>query len=366
MTMFHRDGYCNPALWGLVLAAGDGRRLQSYIRKVRGEDLPKQYVNFIGRRSMLEQTFDRVERLIPARQIVTVVSKSHLRYGAVRSQLARRAPQGVVVQPENKETGPGILLPLMHIYKRCPEAIVAVFPSDHFILEEDRFMDHVKLAARAVAHDSSRFVLLAMEAQHPEVEYGYILPRADEGSVSLWGMRSTARFVEKPDPATARSLIHCGALWNTMIMVFKVSTVLEAMQRLCPTMYSRFRGVLDAIGTADETKITDEIYQTLEPLNFSTAFLEKFADASPDMLSVLPVLQVSWSDWGSPKRLLRALELLGHPAQRVNRQRRSSVPAYAQRKNNRRDTVPWRADTGSSAKRNVTHDLKRVIGSGPA
>ena len=77
-------------------------------------------------------------------------------------------------------------------------------------------------------------------------------------------------------------------------------------------MYSRFSGVLDAIGTADETKITDEIYQTLEPLNFSTAFLEKFADTSPDMLSVLPVLQVSWSDWGSPRRLLRALELLGH------------------------------------------------------
>ena len=53
------------------------------------------------------------------------------------------------MQPANKETGPGILLPLMFIYKRCPHAIVAVFPSDHFVLEEDRFMNHVKLAVRA-------------------------------------------------------------------------------------------------------------------------------------------------------------------------------------------------------------------------
>src|SRR5262245_5485899 len=169
MTMNHRDGSRVPSLWGLILAAGDGRRLQHYVRQVRGEELPKQYVNFIGRRSMLEHTYNRVEKVIPPRQIVTVVSKQHLRHELVRQQLARRAVQNIIVQPENKETGPGILLPLMHINKRCPEAIVAVFPSDHFILEENRFMDHVALAARAVAHDDSRFVILAMEAQHPEV-----------------------------------------------------------------------------------------------------------------------------------------------------------------------------------------------------
>ena len=154
-----------------------------------------------------------------------------------------------------------------------------------------------------------------------------------------------------------------------MIMVFKVCAVLEAMQKLCPTMYSRFTPLLDAIETADETKITEEIYQTLEPLNFSTAFLEKFADTSPDMLSVLPVLQVSWSDWGSPKRLLHALELLGRPAQRVNRQRRSSVPAHTQRKNNRRDTVPWRRrslirQTERHSRLEAGHQLRFCLTSG--
>ena len=89
--------------------------------------------------------------------------------------MSSRDQDTVIVQPANKETGPGILLPLMYLYKRCPEAIVSVFPSDHFILEEDRFMAHVDLAAQAVARNPSRIVLLAMEAHAPEVEYGYVV-----------------------------------------------------------------------------------------------------------------------------------------------------------------------------------------------
>lgn len=339
MTTNHRDGSSVSSLWGLILAAGDGRRLQNYVRQVRGEDLPKQYVNFIGRRSMLEHTYDRVEKVIPANQIVTVVSKQHLRYGPVRCQLSRRAPQDIIVQPQNKETGPGILLPLMYINKRCPDAIVAVSPSDHFILEENRFMDHVALAARAVAHDGSRFVILAMEAQHPEVEYGYILPRANEGWVDLWGIRNTALFIEKPDRMTAHTLIGAGALWNTMIMVFKLRNLLEAMQKLCPRMYSDFSRIQDAIGTANETKVVEDIYQNLKPENFSTAFLEKIAAIRPNMLSVLPVLRVSWSDWGSPERLLRAQDLLGERAQRAKPQRPKPAASRAPQKNNRHDVL---------------------------
>ena len=102
--------------------------------------LPKQYVIFIGRHSLIEHTFKRAETLIARQNILTIVGKQHLVHVEVRQQLASRHPGTVVVQPANKETGPGILFPLMHIYKRCPEAIVSVFPSDHFILEEARFM----------------------------------------------------------------------------------------------------------------------------------------------------------------------------------------------------------------------------------
>jgi mannose-1-phosphate guanylyltransferase len=310
MRTFGHDTSRNSVLWGLVLAAGDGRRLQSYIQTLRGENLPKQYVNFVGRRSMLEHTIDRAKKLISPRRIVTIVSRQHLQFTTVRRQLIRQPPTNVIVQPENRETLPGILLPLMHLYKCCSESIVAVFPSDHFILEEDRFMDYVAQAALAVAHDPARLVLLAVEPQDPETEYGYVVPRANDGHLSIWGTRGAVRFVEKPNAAMARGLIESGALWNTMIMVFKVRTLLQLIQNLCPAMYLDFRRILPVLGSANETKVVNEIYRTLEPMNFSKVFLERLAAVSPELISVLPVLQVSWSDWGSPERLLRAQELL--------------------------------------------------------
>lgn len=132
--------------------------------------------------------------MIPQSRILIIVSRHHLKYAEVRKQLLPWPKQNLVVQPANKETGPGVLLPLMHIYKRSPEAVVAVFPSDHFIWEENRFMDHVNLAAQKVARDPSRIILLAVEAQDAEVDYGYLIPKHDMGQFDPDGVWTVARF----------------------------------------------------------------------------------------------------------------------------------------------------------------------------
>jgi mannose-1-phosphate guanylyltransferase len=317
MFMNRHEERHRSELWGLVLAAGDGRRLQSYVQELKGEELPKQYVNFIGRRSMLEHTFQRAEKLIPSEQILTIVARQHLEHSEVRRQLSSRPTQTIIVQPDNKETGAGILLPVVHLFKRRPEAIVALFPSDHFILEEDRFMNHVGLAAQAVAGDPSRIVLLAMEAQSPEVEYGYVMPGESLSHGGLWGTRRVVRFVEKPDAHLAQELVAAGGLWNTMIMVFKVKTLLEMARRIAPATYLRFSRILVAIGTRREADTIAEVYQSLEPMNFSKAFLEKASAIYPGAISVLPVLHVQWTDLGSRQRVVELQEKLEPPAHRA-------------------------------------------------
>jgi mannose-1-phosphate guanylyltransferase len=236
--MINATGLDGMLLRGLVLAGGEGRRLQSYVQQLRGEELPKQYINFIGRRSMLEHTFHRVEKLIPAGRILTVVSRPHLAHAEVRRQLAARPRETLIVQPANKETGPGLLLPLMFIYKRCPEAIVALFPSDHFILEEDRFMSHVYLAVQAVKHAPARIVLLAIEPYKPETDYGYVVPHADIGRPCRFGTRPVSAFIEKPKADMALKLMMWGGLWNTMTMVFKLDTLLGFQSRVAGGMMS--------------------------------------------------------------------------------------------------------------------------------
>lgn len=303
----------------LILAAGEGRRLQALVQQLKNETLPKQYVNVIGRRSMLEHTFERAEKLIPAEQIVTVVGRHHLRHPDVRRQLAPRPPENIVVQPTNRETGPGILLPLMFVYKRCPEAVVAVFPSDHFILEESRFMQHVRIAAQAVAYDPARIVLLAIPPREPETAYGYIIPRSDLGNACPFGTLKIASFIEKPSTQLAFDLMKAGGLWNTMTMVFKLKRFLELVRGVRPALYILFRNILEALGSADEQKTIERVYQSLEAINFSAEIMEKIAARYPEALSVLPIHHVFWSDLGSRERVMQVRNaLLRRTAEETN------------------------------------------------
>ena len=88
----------------VVLAGGNGRRLESYVRRLRGDALPKQYVTLYGTHSLLERTFKRVERLVPPDRIMTAVTRDHLQYADACQQLARRLTHTVIVQPRNRNT----------------------------------------------------------------------------------------------------------------------------------------------------------------------------------------------------------------------------------------------------------------------
>src|SRR5262245_31699938 len=115
---------------GIILAAGEGTRLRPFVEKMRGCALPKQYVNFIGKRSMIEHTLSKLQKRIPAERLLPVVNLNHLRHPEVTRQLSSRPARCIIQQPDNKDTGPGLLLPLAHLYKRYPDSTVVVFPSD--------------------------------------------------------------------------------------------------------------------------------------------------------------------------------------------------------------------------------------------
>lgn len=296
----------NADLCGIVLAGGEDKRLQSLIQRLRGDTLVKQFVNFIGEHSMLERAFLRAETLIPRNRIFTVVNWSHLKYPEVRRQISRRPKGSVVVQPENKDTGPGLLLPLMHLYKRYPGSTVVIFPSDHFILEEKIFMARVHLAYRAVERDPSRLVLLGIEPDSPEPEYGYILP--SKKSIASPGLFAISRFVEKPALDTAQELILRGGLWNTMVMVFRASTLLYLLCRYFPAIYERFQRVKEAIGSPFEKAVVQETYSGIDAVNFSRDMLQLLAKRHPSRFLGLSVKGVVWSDWGSEYRITETLK----------------------------------------------------------
>ena len=296
---------------GIILAAGEGNRLRSFVENLCGYALPKQYVNFTGKRSMLEHTFSRAQKMIPPERLFTVVSQNHLRHPEVVRQLSTQPAGCIVAQPDNRDTGPGLLLPLMHLYQRYPESTVVVFPSDHFILEEDLFMVYVDLAFRVVEQDPTKVILLGMNPSEAEPEYGYIVPGGKLRSPTAPGAREVSRFVEKPDRDVARQLVSGGGLWNTLVMIFKTKIFLKEIGCIDPLLFRFFERIWKAIGTPSVGEVVKKVYEQVHPVNLSKGFLETLALQRPSRLLVLPVCGVQWSHWGSEQRIKTILRKAG-------------------------------------------------------
>src|SRR5262249_9097966 len=127
--------------WAVVLAGGEGVRLRPLIRRLYGETIPNQFPALGGSRSLLRQALDRVQLAVQSDRTVVVTLKSHDCY--LREGLDGAPVRHVLEQPEDKDTAAGVLFPVHWIHRHDPEAIVAVFPSDHFVKEEQPFMEHV-------------------------------------------------------------------------------------------------------------------------------------------------------------------------------------------------------------------------------
>jgi len=293
-----------PHLWSIVLAGGEGTRLAPMIKQWLGEDRPKQYCAFTGTRSMLQHTVDRADTLADPAQRVTVVGSSQKE--TARGQLHDRG--GVlVVQPANRDTAPGVFLPLTYVRAADPDATVVIYPSDHFVHPETQLVEAVRHAVHAIDLLEDRLILLGIKPDGLDLDYGYIqLDRyvGGYGPHSLWHV---GRFVEKPKRQLAKSLVNGQVLWNTMIIVAKVKTLWKLGTKVLPSMMDLFETLLPTVGGAREAQVLQQLYETMPKRNFSIDVLEHVFNK----VSVLDVKDVLWCDWGRPKRIAQGLRRIG-------------------------------------------------------
>ena len=219
-------------------------------------------------------------------------------------------PGRVIEQPANRDTAAGILLPLTYVMAENPEATVAIFPSDHYIAPNARFMAHVDRAYLLAERLGNMIVLLGAVPDGPEPDYGWIQPdhelRAGAGS----GVRLVRRFREKPSPGEAATFHRDGYLWNTFIMFAKAKALWTLAGERLPELRARFDDLLRSVGTDAEPSVLARIYGDMPSANFSTRILEACADRT----LVATLEGVDWSDWGRPERIEETLLKTGNPA----------------------------------------------------
>ena len=291
--------------WAVILAGGDGTRLQSMTRAITGDNRPKQFVPVIGGSTLLNQTRRRVALSIESSRTMIVVTEKHRRF--YESLADDVSPDLLLEQPVNKGTAPAILYALLRIATRSPKAVVALFPSDHFFADDEEFMSHIDVAIDAVEIQPSTVLLLGITPTTPEAEYGWIEPQPSILASAQKSITRVRKFWEKPSLNLATSLMDRGCLWNSFVMVGCVDALLKMIRAAMPEMYSAFAAITPAFETPNEHKALATLYSHIEDSNFSHQVLA----VRPEDLMVMRVGEVGWSDLGEPNRVLSALARMG-------------------------------------------------------
>ncbi len=271
--------------WGLVLAGGAGSRLQGLTRNSQGVVVPKQFCSLQGGPSLLQEALQRAAAVAPMQRVCTVVAEQHRPWW--RDMLGYLPDENIIVQPENRGTAHGVLLPLLRIAARDPQAIVVLLPADHYLSDEDILIQALREAAVWAGENRDAVYVLGMEPDEPDTELGYILP-AHRSPQTPTGV---LRFIEKPASDRARALLQQGALWNAFIMAGTANALLKLFD-------ARFDSTVQAMRDAGVAAV-EALYAHLRVVDFSRDVLQ----GNESVLQVLAVPNCGWTDLGTPRRV---------------------------------------------------------------
>jgi len=280
--------------WAVLLAGGDGTRLQSLTMKIAGDLRPKQFCSLFGGKTLLSQTQDRLAPLFRPDKMVFVVTRHHEEF--YREDLQGAIDSRIIAQPRNRGTGVAMAAALFRILQFQTDPLVAFFPCDHYYSNDEAFGQTVAAAMKFAADCPGKIILIGAEATAPEVEYGWIEPgRTIQRSASIPLMR-VSRFWEKPSLPKARALLEQGRLWNTFVTIGYASAFLDLLRLQVPD-------AMPYIAAGLERDNLEAVYRGIRPIDFSREVLAPL----PGRLLVVRDAGSGWADLGNPERVIDTL-----------------------------------------------------------
>lgn len=249
---------------------------------------PKQFIDFFGTgRSLLQMTYDRMTSLVPEDHIFLVTNADYA--ATIREQLPNVDEERLLLEPARRNTAPCIAWAANHIKALDPEASMVVTPADHLITRELEFQRSLETGFDFVeSHDA--LLTLGISPNRPETGYGYIqMGPAIEGDI-----HQVKTFTEKPNLELAQVFVSTGEfLWNSGIFLWKVDTVLKALEEHAPDIASRFDEGKGKYATPAEKEFIEKEFPACPGLSIDYALMEKATNV------VVEKVSFGWSDLGT-------------------------------------------------------------------
>ena len=273
-------------LYAVIMAGGIGSRLWPRSRSAS----PKQFLDLVGSRTMLQETVDRITPLLPLDRVLVVVGNEHA--DTVRTQVDGLPEENIILEPGPRGTAPCIGLAATVLVGRDAQATMAVCPADHVISDAAGFRQAIGAAAQIAQDDY--LVTLGIEPDHPHTGYGYIQRGASQGKVLGTPAFQVQRFTEKPNAGTAQRFVDSGEYyWNGGIFVWRADTILTAVEELLPQLYAELQRISDAWRSSKRMEVLDAAWDRVPKTTIDYGIMEK-----ADRVAVVPV-DIGWDDVGN-------------------------------------------------------------------
>ena len=271
------------SLCPVILSGGSGTRLWPLSR----EQHPKQFIPF-GEDTLFGKTLERAAGL-PNLTIPLVVCNEQHRFFASGIVLEKAVTATILLEPMPRNTAPAIALAALAAMDDGNDPVLLVLPSDHSIAPQQAFADAVSVALHGA--ESGMLVTFGIPPTRPETGYGYIR----RGEAFVWGGHKVARFVEKPDLATAETMLQDGGyVWNSGIFLFKASVFLAELARFAPEMEKQVRVIWESRRRDGAfIRFSEDLFADLPSESIDYAVMEKTDKAA------VADLAARWNDLGS-------------------------------------------------------------------
>lgn len=273
-------------LHAVIMAGGIGSRFWPRSRRAN----PKQFLDVFGDVSLIQNTFARLQPLVPAERVHVVTHADYVR--ETHQHLPAIPLENIMAEPIARNTAPCIAFAAARIRQIDPEAVMLVLPADHIINNVARFHEVVR-AAIEKAEEPETLVTIGIEPTHPETGYGYIQYDSPEDGTTSPTPFPVISFAEKPDLSTAERFLDSGDfLWNSGIFAWRADSIQDALGTHCPDIASAFEHVPEAIDTAEEEAAIERAYDRSPKVSIDIGVMEK-----ADNVWVVPG-SFGWSDVG--------------------------------------------------------------------
>lgn len=254
----------------LIMAGGRGERFWPKSRK----KFPKQFLSLTeDKKTMLQLTVERILPLVDIDDIFIATNRDYKEL--VMQQLPNLPEENILCEPIGRNTAPCIGLGAIHISKKYEDALMMVMPSDHLIQYTNMFIHTLKEACE-IAKENKNLVTIGITPNYPETGYGYI---KFNSSISKGKAFAVDCFVEKPTVELAKQYIETKQyLWNSGMFIWKVSSILNNIEKFMPDIYEGLLRIRESIGTEHQETMLEKEFYAFRSESIDYGIMEKAND----------------------------------------------------------------------------------------